>query len=97
MGLFKEVEGASVVIVEGGVYKATEAFTRDGFLYAKAGAGFVRLYADGSTTKPRCRVDTLHFDHMLFKDALGRLCDGSVSGAKSLEPRARLLLEGRAP
>lgn len=92
MGLFKHLEGQVAILVEGGVYKQAELFSRDGYLYAKAGSGFVRLYADGSTTKAKCRIDALHFDKALFQDKFGRLGSGEIPSAKPLGDGARLLL-----
>lgn len=96
MGLFKHLDGESAIVVESGVFKQTDLYTRDGHLYAKAGGGFVRLYADGSTSKAKCRLDVLTFDKPLCVDKLGRLCDASVTGARSLdrEKEQRLLLGG---
>lgn len=90
MSMFKHLEGQIAVLVEGGVYKQADVYARGGFVYAKSGAGFVRLYADGSTTKAKCRIDTLHFDGRLFKDKFGRLCDASVDGAAALDGQALL-------
>ena len=96
MGMFKQIEGENAVIVEGGVYKQADLYARDGYLYAKAGGGFVRLYADGSTSKAKCRLDVMTFDKPLCTDKFGRLCDASVSGARSLEKakETRLLAGG---
>lgn len=76
MGLFQEVEGEAAILIENGVYKQVPVFKRDGYLYAKAGGGFVRLYADGSTTKAKTRLDMLTWDNpgALGKDSLGKLC-----------------------
>ena len=96
MGMFKHLEGQVAVIVEGGVYKPVDIYTRDGYLYAKTGAGFVRLYADGSTTKAKCRLDTLHFDGALFRDALGRMCSQPVNGAAPIGGPERLRIASGA-
>lgn len=97
MGMFKQVDGESAVVVESGVYKQTDLYSRDGYLYAKAGGGFVRLYADGSTSKAKCRLDVLAFGKPLCVDKLGRLCDASVGGARSLErDKEQRLLAGGA-
>lgn len=76
MGLFQEVEGEAAVLVEGGVYRQVPVYKRNGFLFAKSGAGFVRLYADRSTSKPKCRLETLTWGEAgrLGRDSLGRLC-----------------------
>lgn len=94
MGLFVEVEGEAAILVERGVYKQVPVFTRNGFLYAKAGGGFVRLYADGSTTKPNCRLDTLTWDGPLCRDGLGKLCSPEAVGSKPLPSPQRQLLLG---
>lgn len=76
MGLFQEVEGEAAVLIENGVYKQVPVFKRNGYLYAKIGSGFVRLYEDGSTTKSKCRLDTLTWGDpaTLGRDSLGKLC-----------------------
>lgn len=84
MGMFKALEGQVGVIVESGLYKQADLFIRDGYFYAKSGGGFVRLYADGSTSKAKCRIDALHLDMALQQDSFGRLCDASVVGSKAL-------------
>lgn len=78
MSFFQEVEGEAAVLVENGVYKQVPLYVRDGFLYAKIGGGFVRIMADGATTKAKCRLDFMSWSGLLAKDALGRLCDPGV-------------------
>ncbi len=81
------------VIVENGVYRQVPLYSRNGQIFAKVGSGFIRLSGDGSTSKPRCRIEALICDVELRQDRLGRLCDASVSGAKALpQDRAQLLL-----
>jgi hypothetical protein len=95
MSFFQEVEGESAILVENGVYRQAPLYMRDGYLYAKSGGGFVRLMADGSTTKAggRLRLDFMSYDKPLCRDPLGRLCSPSVKGAVSLESdKAQLLL-----
>ena len=93
MALFKHLEGETAILVENGVYKQTDLFVRNGGLFAKAGGGFVRLYADGSTSKAKCRIDALLYDGDLYRDRLGRLC-GPISDAVPLEPAAQQRLLG---
>lgn len=95
MGLFQQVEGENVVVYENGAFKQTDLYLRDGYLYAKAGGGFVRLYADGSTSKAKCKLDVLTYDKPLFTDKLGRLCDASVQGGRALGREKEQLLLGR--
>lgn len=95
MSFFKEIEGGAAILVENGVYKQVPLYSRDGYLYAKTGGGFVRLMADASTTKAKLRLDFMSFDQPLFRDPLGRLCTSEAKGAKPLEPpKAKLLLGG---
>jgi len=95
MGFFQEVEGEAAVLVENGVYKQTPLYLRDGYLYAKVSGGFVRLMADGSTTKSRMRLDHISFEAALCRDPLGKLCTSQVAGSAPLpSDRRRLLLGG---
>lgn len=93
MSFFQQIEGEAAVLVENGVYRQCDLYTRDGYLYAKVGSGFVRLMADGATTKTKCRLDHLSWTGDLRRDALGRLCTADVAGSKALEPaKAQMLL-----
>lgn len=94
MAFFKEVEGEAAILISNGVYRQVPVYTRDGYLYAKHGGGFVRLMADGSTTKDKMRLDYMTWEGELRRDTYGRLCTGEVSGSKSLEPERKTLLLG---
>lgn len=94
MGLFKELEGDVAILIENGVYKQVPLYTRNGYLFAKIGSGFVRIMADGSTTKAKTRLDTLMTELPLLKDSMGRLCTSDVEGAKALDDRSKTLLIG---
>lgn len=93
MSFFQEVEGEAAVLIENGIYKQVPLYTRDGYLYAKVSGGFVRIMADGATTKAKLRLDFMSWSGPLAKDSLGRLCDKSVPGAKLLasDTQQRLL------
>lgn len=97
MGLFKEVEGDAAILIENGVYKQVPVYTRDGYLFAKIGGGYVRLMADGSTTKSRTRLDYLSCDMPLMRDNMGRLCTSGVTGARELDDKSRKTLQLAAP
>lgn len=86
MSFFKHVEGEAAILVSGGVYSQVDLYTRDGYLYAKHGSGFVRLMADGSTTKAKLRLDFMSWSGRLFRDGLGRLCTSEREGPKALLP-----------
>jgi hypothetical protein len=95
MGLFQEVTGNVAIIVKNGVFRQVPVYMRNGYYYAKFGAGFIRLNSDGSTTEATARLETLTADNLqLATDALGRLCDlASVPGAKPLpKPHVQKLL-----
>lgn len=97
MTYFKPVEpeGQVAIIVKGGVYQQAPLYTRNGYLFAKVGSGFVRLASNGSTSHASTRIDSLVFDGHLRQDSFGRLCDASVSGSKALpEQQTQLLLGG---
>lgn len=97
MSFFKEIEGEAAILVENGVYKQVTLYSRDGYLYARTGGGFVRLMADGATTKTKLKLDFMSFEQPLHRDALGRLCTAEVKGSVALEaPKAKLLLGGPA-
>ena len=93
MSFFQQVEGEAAVLVENGVYRQCDLYTRDGYLYAKIGSGFVRLHSDGATTKAKCRLDHMSWTGDLARDQLGRLCRPDVPRSKVLgADQAQLLL-----
>lgn len=84
MSFFKEVEGEAAIVVQNGVFKQVPLYTRDGYLFVKVGSGFARLYADGSTTVSRMRLDFMSWEGPLFRDKFGKLCTASVPDAIQL-------------
>ena len=96
MSYFKalEPEGQVAILVQNGVYKQAPLYTRNGYLFAKLGAGFVRLASNGSTSQPTTRIDALVLDCDLYQDSFGRLCDETVKGANSIAPHQKTLLLG---
>lgn len=94
MAFFKEVEGEAAIVVHRGVYKQVPIYTRDGYLYAKVGGGFIRLMSDGSTTKDKTRLDYMTWSGTLKRDTFGRLCTPDVHGARALEDERQQLLLG---
>lgn len=81
---FKQIEGEAAILASGGVYRQADIFERNGYLFAKQGTGFIRLCADGSTSKPKTRLETLSCDAPLAADRYGRLCRPDVPGSKAL-------------
>lgn len=95
MSFFKQVEGEAAVIVENGVYKQVDLYTRDGFLYAKASGGFIRLMADGATSKAKCRMVFMSWSGQLYTDGMGKLAaERPTSGRPLLADEATKLLGG---
>lgn len=80
MSFFQEIEGEAAVLVNNGVYIQVPLYVRDGYLYAKVGGGFVRLMADGATTKAKLRLDFMSWTGPLCRDGLGRLCTDKTPG-----------------
>ena len=89
-----EPEGQVAIIVKSGVYQQAPLYTRNGYLFAKVGSGFIRLASNGSTSQSSTRIDSLVFDGNLHQDAFGRLCLASVNGTKPLEKATAQLLIG---
>ena len=94
MSFFQRCEGSACVLVSNGVYKQVDVYVRDGFLYAATAGGFVRLRADGSTSKAKMRLEFIDFDEDLCEDRLGRLCQKHVRGAVALPGQAAQKLLG---
>mgnify|MGYP003119046768 CR=1 FL=1 len=95
-GMFQTLEGELAVTVENGVYReAALAVRNNGELYVKAKGGYLRLYADGSTSGgSKCRLDTLALDADFYTDRLGRLCIAKGTDRKPLgETPAFLTIE----
>ena len=91
---FKQVEGEAAVLVTRGVYTQVDLYERNGYLYAKSGTGFVRLFYDGSTTKAKTRIDALSWRGRIARDALGRLCRDDVPGSQPVNGATRQLFLG---
>ena len=73
MGLFQKLEGASAILSIAGGFKQVDLYTWNDGLFAATSGGFVRLMADGSTSKAKISVRHLSIDHPLNQDALGKL------------------------
>lgn len=93
MTFFKDIEGEGAIIVENGIFKPTTLAERDGYLFVKAGGGYARIMADGSTSKAKARLDFMTTSKPLCRDTYGRLCFDTVPGARPLDQaKAQLLL-----
>ena len=82
--MFKKLEGDQVMLSIKGVYKVCDLYEWDGKLFASVSGGFVRLRANGTTTK--LDLDIVHMEHEgdLYGDSFGRLCTVSKEGYKAL-------------
>lgn len=96
MSFFKQVEGEAAILVNNGVFSQVDLYSRDGYLFAKHGNGFVRLYADGATSKAKLRLDFMSYGGLLCRDSLGRLCDSRHKDAQPLTGEATQKLLGAA-
>lgn len=74
MGVFKQVDGDSVILQSRGVFTQAELYERDGELYAKISGGFVRLYKSGGTSKDKVSIVQIISDINFHEDKFGRLC-----------------------
>ncbi|MEX0302865.1 MAG: hypothetical protein AB3N24_10610 [Leisingera sp.] len=92
MSLFKELEGDVAIVVAGGVYKQVKLFTRNGFLFAGVSGGYVRLKADGTTSKDKMRLEHVETEVRLHKDRLGRLGTDQIPHATALASNETLLI-----
>ncbi len=90
--MFKALEGDTAVVQLGGVFKVCQLYERDGKLFAQAAGGFVRLYANGSTSKPNLMIESLQLDEPLFTDRFGRLAVAPGEGRKPVEAAAQTKL-----
>lgn len=72
--MFTLLEGDTAILADKGVYKVVALYEFRGGIYARHGAGFVRLYANGSTSKgDGVRVVEMHTDMVLAQDSFGRM------------------------
>lgn len=95
MSYFKPLqEGDCAVVVERGVFRQVPLFTFRDQLFAKVGAGFVRLSSDGATSKPSVRVETLTYSDPLYRDASRRLYIHDTTGARPLTVDEQAKLRG---
>lgn len=94
MSFFQQIEGDAAILVQNGVYKQVDLYSRDGYLFAKTQGGFVRLFSDGSTTHPKLRLDFLSYEGELGTDGLGRLVRSGHPKFKALAPEKQQFLIG---
>lgn len=86
---FKHLAGDTVILTQGGVWKTADLYSLDGALFAKWGGGFIRLRADGTTSKDGVNFTMLSTDQPIFADKFNRM-------TLSETPR-RLQIENKKP
>ncbi|WP_300440314.1 hypothetical protein [uncultured Mameliella sp.] len=55
MTFFTIITGAVALVHSGGVYRQADLYARGSAVYAKHGAGFIRLSIGGATSAPKIR------------------------------------------
>lgn len=55
MSYFSIITGASALVHSGGVYRQSDLYARGSAVYAKYGAGFIKLSTGGATSAPKVR------------------------------------------
>lgn len=95
--MFKKLEGDSCIVRHKGVYRPADLYEFDGKLFAKVGAGYIRLRANGTTTKDGTMLEHMEFEGGLFQDKFGRLCTQPGEDRKEIaaQPDGQLLIEGK--
>ncbi len=55
MNYFSEIPEGQAIVCSGGVYRQTPIAQRKGLIYAKYGAGYVRLHSGGGSSHPKLK------------------------------------------
>lgn len=84
--MFTRLEGDTAVLLIKGVYKQADLYEWNGGLFASAAGGYVRISADGRTSKPDLNVKSLTTDAPLWADRFGRLSLRDGEGFKPIAP-----------
>lgn len=85
--LFTPLEGDTAIIQSGGVFKQLPLYSRNGFLFVGlSSTSFIRLKADGSTSKPNTALVHIETEFHLYQDKIGRLGTNKMPDAKKLIP-----------
>ena len=97
MSLFQIIENEQAILSNAGLYIQTDLYKLDGVLYAKLGSGFVRLYADSSTSKPKVRLVRLTGPVDLKRTPNNHLCLPETDRATDLNGHHRSVILGENP
>lgn len=82
--MFKKMNGDQALLVAKGTFKEADLFEFQGGLFAKHGSGYVRLKANGSTSKPGVDFCHLETEAELWSDPFGRISVTNRDGYKPL-------------
>ncbi|MEM9043505.1 MAG: hypothetical protein AAGC81_02335 [Pseudomonadota bacterium] len=82
--MFNKLEGDTCIVRHNGVYRPADLYVWDGKLFAKIGSGYVRLRANGTTTKDGTFLEHMEIEEPLFADKFGRLAVEPGSGRKEI-------------
>ncbi len=85
---FIQVEGGMAVVASKGKYMQVPVYTRNQYLFLKIGSGFVKVYANGSTTVEGLRLDELSTDIDLWADRFDQLRTEASADRKPVQLQA---------
>lgn len=72
--MFALIEDGYVILRKGGIYRSAKIYTRNRYLFANHGGGFIRLSKrDGGTSCPNVLYEDLVLPFDPVTDAIGRL------------------------
>lgn len=93
--MFKKLDGDTAMIRKGGGYRPCDLYEWLGGLYVKMGSEYIRLRANGTTSKDGVTLEHLEYDGPLYADKFSRLAVVHREGYTSLEsiPGETLKLE----
>lgn len=94
MSLFQIVENEKAILSNAGLYIQTDIYKLDGVLYAKLGSGYVRLYADCSTSKPKVRLVRLTGPMDIKRTPNSHLCLPEAENSTALHGHHRNVILG---
>jgi hypothetical protein len=90
--MFKKLEGDQAVVCLSGVYRLCDVYEWNSALFIKIGAGFIRVYENGSTTKEKVFLTSIATERPLFRDKFGRITLSAESGIALAAPATQKLL-----
>lgn len=70
---FQIIEHEQAIVCRGGVFRQVDLYSWKGELFAKFGAGYIRLNEDGSTSQPKIRWIDLSVNGATAAGDFGRL------------------------